>query len=230
MGNKFTEKAEKILNNSVEAAEKFGHTYIGTEHILLALAEDETCCACFLLKKHKITKENITSAIKELSGVGIRSTLTTKDTTPRCRRVVENSYKISKKYNSEKIGTEHILLALVEEKESVSSKIMTKIEADTVSLKDDIVVFIRSSDQGLITPIEALNDSSIPNLSKYGKNITRLAEKEQLDPVIGREKETERVIRILSRKTKNNPCLIGEAGVGKTAIVAAADITGIKKL
>ena len=109
MSNKFTEKAEKMLNNSVEVAERFGHTYIGTEHILLALAEDETCCASFLLRKNKLTKENITKTIEEISGVGAKSALTTKDTTPRCRKVIENSYKISKKYNSDQIGTEHIL-------------------------------------------------------------------------------------------------------------------------
>lgn len=219
MNNKFTEKAEKILNRSVEIAEGFGHTYIGTEHILLALAEDETCCASFLLKKHKLTKENIRNAIEEVSGSGIKSTLTTKDTTPRCRKVVESSYKISKKYNSEKIGTEHILLALIEEKESVSSKILIKLEADFITLKDDIIVFVKSAEQSAIKSIDSLSDSAIPNLTKYGKNITKIAEKDGLDPVIGRERETERVIRILSRKSKNNPCLIGEAGVGKTAIV-----------
>ena len=91
MNNNYTEKAEKILNRSVEIAEGLGHTYIGTEHILLALAEDETCCASFLLKKHKLTKENISKAVEDESGAGIKSALTTKDTTARCRKVVESS-------------------------------------------------------------------------------------------------------------------------------------------
>lgn len=218
MSNNFTTKAENALNRSVKVAEELGHTYIGSEHVLIALAEDESSCASMLLRKSKITTEKIKSAVKELSGVGAVSCLTSKDTTPRCRRILESSYKIAKKYSSEKIGTEHILLALLEERESVASKILTKIEADLISLKDEVVTFLRTSERG-ITYTAPLADSAIPNLMKYGKVITRLAEEGQLDPVIGRDKETERVIRILSRKSKNNPCLIGEAGVGKTAIV-----------
>ncbi len=218
MSNNFTTKAENALNRSVNIAEGLGHTYIGSEHVLIALAEDESSCASMLLRKSRITTEKIKSAVKELSGVGAVSTLTSKDTTPRCRRILESSYKIAKKYSSEKIGTEHILLALLEERESVASKILIKIEADLISLKDDVITFLRTSERG-ITYTAPLADSSIPNLMKYGKVITRLAEEGQLDPVIGRDKETERVIRILSRKSKNNPCLIGEAGVGKTAIV-----------
>ena len=218
MSNNFTNKAELALNKSVSIAEGFGHTYIGTEHVLLALAEDESCCASILMKKHKITAEKISGAIKEYSGVGITSKLSSKDTTPKCRKLMETAYKIVKKYSSEKIGTEHLLLAILEEKDCVASKIITKIEADTLSLKESIVSFLRSSSRGIIYAEPAL-ETNIPNLIKYGKNITALAEKGELDPVIGREKETDRVIRILSRRSKNNPCLIGEAGVGKTAII-----------
>ena len=218
MGNNFTIKAENALNRSVKVAEELGHTYIGSEHVLLALSEDESSCASVLLRKCKITAEKIRGAIKEISGVGVESVLSSKDTTPRCRRILENSYKTAKKYSSEKIGTEHILLALLEERESVAIKILTKIEADLISLKDEVVTFLRSSERG-ITYASPVLDSAIPNLMKYGKAITKLAQEGRLDPVIGRDKETDRVIRILSRKTKNNPCLIGEAGVGKTAIV-----------
>ena len=135
MSNNFTTKAENALNRSVRVAEEMGHTYIGSEHVLIALSEDETCCASVLLRKIKITPEKIKSAVKEMSGVGAVSALTSKDTTPRCRRILESSYKIAKKYSSDKIGTEHILLALLEERESVASKILTKIEADLISLK-----------------------------------------------------------------------------------------------
>ena len=218
MSNNFTQKAENALNQAVKIAEEFGHTYIGTEHILLALADDETSCASILLKKNKISKETIYSAIKEYSGSGIRTTLTSRDTTPKCRRMLENSYKIMKKYASDKIGTEHLLMAILEERECVASKVLTKTEADLVSLKDNLVTFMRTADRGIIYA-EPASDVSIPNLLKYGRNITSLAIRGELDPVIGRDKETERVIRILSRRTKNNPCLIGEAGVGKTAIV-----------
>ena len=218
MSNNFTQKAENALNRAAKIAEELGHTYIGTEHILLALAEDETSCASILLKKNKITKDKIYSAIKEYSGSGVRTNLTSRDTTPKCRRMLENSYKIMKKYASDKIGTEHILMALLEERECVASKVLIKTEADVVTLKDNLVTFMRSADRGVIYA-EPCADASIPNLLKYGRNITSLAIKGELDPVIGRDKETDRVIRILSRRTKNNPCLIGEAGVGKTAIV-----------
>ena len=218
MSNNFTAKAEAALNRAVELAEEHGHTYIGTEHVLLALAEDKTSCASILLKKHKITSEQISRAVKEYSGIGAQSKLTSKDTTPKCRRLLESSYKITKKYASERIGTEHLLLAILDEKECVAAKILTKIEADTSAVKDSIIVFLRSSQRGTIYA-EPVCENSLPNLSKYGKNISLMAERGELDPVIGREKETDRLIRILSRRTKNNPCLIGEAGVGKTAIV-----------
>lgn len=218
MSNNFTQKAENALNRAAKIAEEFGHTYIGTEHILLALAEDETSCASILLKKNKIAKDKIYSAIKEYSGSGVRTNLTSRDTTPKCRRMLENSYKIMKRYASDRIGTEHLLMAILEERECVASKILIKIEADAVSLKDSLVTFMRTADRGVIYA-EPAADASIPNLLKYGRNITALALKGELDPVIGRDKETDRVIRILSRRTKNNPCLIGEAGVGKTAIV-----------
>ena len=218
MSNNFTIKAENALNKAVSVAEELGHTYIGSEHILLALMQDDTSCAYILLKKNKVTEEKITVAIKEYSGIGAVSKLTSKDTTPKCRKILENSYKCAKKYSAQKIGTEHILLAILEERECVASKILTKIEADTISIKDDIVTFLRSCERGIIFA-EPVTDTAIPNLIKYGKNISKLAEQGKLDPVIGRDKETDRVIRILSRKNKNNPCLIGEAGVGKTAIV-----------
>ena len=218
MSNNFTTKAEGALNRSVSIAESLGHTYIGTEHVLLALAEDRTCCASILLKKHKINYEQIYSAVKEYSGLGANSRLTSKDTTPKCRRLLENSYKITKKYSSEKIGSEHLLLSILEEKECVASKILTKIEADITGLKDSVVTFLRSSQRGVIYA-EPITEPLTPNLIKYGKNITAAAERGELDPVIGRDKETDRLIRILSRRSKNNPCLIGEAGVGKTAII-----------
>ena len=218
MSNNFTLKAENVLNRAVGIAEKYGHTYIGTEHVLLALAEDETSCASILMKKYKINIEKLSNAVKEYSGVSSPSHLSSKDTTPKCRRLLESSYKITKKYGSEKIGTEHLLLAILEEKECVASKILTKIEADVIGVKDSVTSFLRSSQRGVIYA-ETINENNIPNLTKYGRNVTALAERGELDPVIGREKETDRVIRILSRRSKNNPCLIGEAGVGKTAII-----------
>lgn len=216
MANRFTEKGEKVLNNAVKIAECFGHTYIGSEHILLALCGDSLSCSFAILSKCGVTKDKIENAIKEFSGTGSKSALTAKDMSPRCRKIVENSYKHSMKYSSPKIGTEHILLALLEQKDSVAVKILEFIDCDIPTLKDEVVTFLRSS--------ERLNDTKKQNnglqfLNQYGKNLNQLAKKEKFDPVIGRDNETERLIRILCRRSKNNPCLIGEAGVGKTAIV-----------
>ena len=126
MSSKFTEKAEAALNRSVCLAEAFGHTYIGTEHLLLALCEDENACSAVILKKFKLDFQILNQAIIEYSGVGEKSSLCSKNTTPRCRRVVENSYKVSKKHSSEKIGTEHLLYALLDEREGISIKILNK--------------------------------------------------------------------------------------------------------
>ena len=218
MSNNFTAKAEAALNRSVEIAEEHGHTYIGTEHILLAIAEDKTSCGSILLRRHKISCDTIGAAVKEYSGIGMRSNLSSRDTTPKCRKLLESSYKITKKYSSDKIGTEHLLLAILEEKECVAAKILTKIEADVSGIKESIITFLRSAQRGSIYA-EPVTESLMPNLAKYAKNITAMAERGELDPVIGRDRETDRLIRILSRRSKNNPCLIGEAGVGKTAII-----------
>ena len=218
MSNKFTQKAENALNGAVRLAESLGHTYIGTEHILLSLYEDDSSCSAVILKRAGIKKNAVFDAVKEYSGVGVKSVLTSKDTTPRCRRILESSYKISRRYSSERIGTEHVLLALIEERDSVAVKMLMRTGADITLLREEALSFLRSTERG-IGAREPITDAAIPNLTKYGKNLTRMAECGELEPVIGRERETERLIRILSRKTKNNPCLIGEAGVGKTAIV-----------
>lgn len=215
MSNRFTEKAEKALNNAQKSAESYGHTYIGTEHLLLALSIDSLSCSFNILAKCGITKEQIEGGIKEYSGIGVKSILTSKDMTPRCRKVIENSYKNMLKYSSQKIGTEHILMAILEEKDSVAVKILEFCNTDIITLKDELITFLRTSDR--ITS-KKHNDGT-EHLSQYGKNLTKLAKEGKLDPVIGRDNETNRLIRILSRRTKNNPCLIGEAGVGKTAIV-----------
>lgn len=217
MSNRFTEKAERALNGAVKCAEAFGHTYIGSEHILLSLADTQDSVGAILLAKHGATAEKIKRAIKECSGEGLKSTLTPKDMTPCSKKIVENSYRISVKYNASRIGTEHILLALLEEKESVSSKMLIYIKIDTSALIDELNTLLKCADKSNQKSKDTKDGGSI--LRQHGKNITLLAKDEKIDPVIGRDKETERLIRILSRKNKNNPCLIGEAGVGKTAIV-----------
>ena len=216
MGSKFTEKAEKALNCAVKTAESLGHTYIGSEHIFYSLAEDSLSCSYAILTKCSITKEKIREAIEEYSGSGEKTSLSSKDMTPRCRKIVENSYKISVKYSSAKIGTEHILLALIEERDCVANKLIDYMGQDILTLRDEIVTFLRATDKSVES---AKKNNSLQFLNQYGKNLNLLAKNGKIDPVIGRESETERLIRILTRRNKNNPCLIGEAGVGKTAIV-----------
>lgn len=216
MSDRFTQKAENALNRSVTAAEEFGHTYIGTEHLLLALAEDELSCAALILKKNGIDKTKITSLIKEYSGTGVRSSLSSKDLTPRARRILEGSYNNAIQHGDGTIGTEHILLSLIEERESVATRLLTNMRADLDSVKEDVYTLIKSRERTLQ---KVKKDSLPPILRQYGKNLCELAKEGKFDPVIGRDKETDRVVRVLSRKNKNNPCLVGEAGVGKTAIV-----------
>lgn len=219
MSNRFTQKAEKALNNAATLAESYGHTYIGSEHILLSLSKEKDSTASYALSKNGITYEKIAEAIKDFSGVGAKSSLTPKDMTPRCRKILENSYRISIRYGAVKIGTEHILLSVLEEKECIAMRLLGFIGADLVAITDEILTVLRTAEKCLEST--KLKKDSHPEspLFQYGKNLTELARAGKLDPVIGRERETERLVRILCRKTKNNPCLIGEAGVGKTAIV-----------
>ncbi len=217
---RFTEKAEKTLNYAVEVAESMGHTYIGSEHALISLLKDKSSCSAILLNKSGIKSEAVYTAVKEFSGTGTKTSLTAKDTTPRFRRIIETAYKAAQKYSSEKIGTEHILIALLSEHGSTAERILISLGHDVNAIKDEVDGFLRTVEKTCAILRKDNNDTTdIPTLMKYGKNLTLLAKCAEQDPVIGREKETERLIRILSRKTKNNPCLIGEAGVGKTAIV-----------
>ena len=217
MSNRFTEKAEKALNNAVRTAEEFGHTYIGSEHILLSLCRATESAAAIILGKFTVTAEKTAHSIKEYSGAGLKSTLTPKDMTPCSKKIVEGSYRISVKYGAQKIGTEHILFALLEEKTSVAVKLLIYMGVDMTALTDEVETLLRTTDK---SNAQKTGTKVPPSpLKQHGKNLTALAKEGKLDPVIGRDKETERLIRILCRKNKNNPCLIGEAGVGKTAIV-----------
>ena len=219
MNSRFTQKAEIALNKSVIIAEELGHTYIGTEHILIAISEDDSSCASVIMKKSGLSNVKIYESVKAYSGIGKRTRLTSKETTPRCRKILENSYKNAKKFSSEKIGTEHLLLSLLEEKESVALKVLNYINVNVSDLRDDTIAFLRASERTLLGKKASSEPSSLPFLKKYAKNMTKTAIANGYDPVIGREGEIDRLIRILSRRNKNSPCLIGEAGVGKTAVV-----------
>lgn len=210
--SRFNDRAEKTLVRSVSLAEDFGHTYIGSEHILLAMLESKDTIAGKLLSSRGITFALVSKAVGQYTGVGPQTKLFSEDFTPRVRKLLEAAYANSRKYANGVIDTEHILLALLEEKDAIAYKILKNSKCDITGLKDEIMQDLKAK-QGVKA------DEGMKNLKLYGKDMVRMASEGKYDPVIGRDAETERLIRILTRKNKNNPCLIGEAGVGKTAIV-----------
>ncbi len=216
MKRRFTEKAEKALNDSVSIAELLGHTYIGTEHILLSLMKDEASCSSYILSKHGVDYNRLYRAVCDYSGAGVKSTLSVKDITPRARQVLENSYSNAEKFDAGIIGTDHILYSLLEEKNCVAVKLLRITGADIQEIRGELLNLLKNKEKH---EKQKNDDLNAPFLKQYGKNLTELAKSNIFDPVIGREAETERIIRVLCRKNKNNPCLIGEAGVGKTAII-----------
>lgn len=215
MNNRFTERAEAALNRSVNIAEELGHTYIGTEHVMLALFDDDSASSAHILKKSKISYESYRKAVADYSGIGMKSSLSSQDITPRCRKILENAYSTAGKHQCGVVGTEHILYALLDERDCIATKLLKGLGGDIASLKDDALSMLRARG------CECRDAVSIqaPILNQYGKNFIELAKRDKFDPVIGRESETDRIIRVLCRKNKNNPCLIGEAGVGKSAII-----------
>ena len=221
---KFTNRAEKAIEIANEAALELGHTYIGTEHILYGLAKEGTGVASKVLANQNITDEDILQEIEMLIGTG--EPLAENQSlgfTPRSKRVIENAFIEARKLGSEFIGTEHILIGIMQEGDSVAVRIMMDLNIDPRKLYNEIVKVINeegidsNSMKGTDKNVGSFN--STPTLNQFGSDLTKQAREGKLDPVIGRKNEIDRVTQILSRRTKNNPCLIGEPGVGKTAVV-----------
>ncbi|MBR2010573.1 MAG: ATP-dependent Clp protease ATP-binding subunit [Clostridia bacterium] len=225
MANRFTEKAQNTLNNALRFARQLGHTYIGSEHILLALTAETDSVAAKLLGKYGITVEKVKNRIEALAGTGSESNVSPADMTPRTKKIIEGSAMEAVKGGQGYIGTEHLLLSLLAERDAVAVNILEHLGATPDDLCREIITLLGSAP----TPNnhgdkEAARGakgalSNAPTLASFGRDLTALAREGKIDPVIGRDKETERVIQILSRRAKNNPCLIGEPGVGKTAVV-----------
>ena len=225
MNNKFSAKAQKALERAQSEASSLGHTYIGSEHLLLGLAYDSDSVASRILSARGISFVELRETIEEVSGSGVCSNVSPADMTPRTKRIIEHSAIESNKKMSGNIGTEHLLLALLNEKESVAVKLIESCGASCDELLGDVNDYFgtgNSKARGKSQAKDKERSSKIegaPTLSNYGRDLTELAKRGKIDPVIGREEETQRVIRILSRRSKNNPCLVGEPGVGKTAVV-----------
>ncbi len=219
MQNKFTGTAKNALREAVRAAGRLGHTYIGTEHLLLALTEEDKCVAGELLSAKGITSSSVKAMIQEISGVGTECAPDVSDMTPALRRVIESSSGFAEKYGHALIGTEDLLLSLIGERESVAVKLLIAQNVSLNELQNDIIAFlgdVKTESESLSQGKQGKVSSAV---SQFGRDLTAMAACGLLDPIVGREAETERVIQILSRRTKNNPCLIGEPGVGKTAVV-----------
>lgn len=222
---KFTARAEKAIEIANEAALELGHNYIGTEHLLYGLAKEGTGVASKVIENQDVTADDILQEIEMLIGTG--EPLTQGESmgfTPRSKRVIENAFVEARKLGSEFIGTEHILIGIMREGDSVAVRIMMDLDIDPRKLYNEIMKVIEEDGIDSNAPRSAGERNSgsfnsTPTLNQFGSDLTKQAREGKLDPVIGRKSEIDRVIQILSRRTKNNPCLIGEPGVGKTAVV-----------
>ena len=221
---KFTKRAEKALEYAGDLAQGFGHNYIGTEHILYGLVKEGSGVASQVLNMQKITAENVVEEIEVLIGKGDKSQNRGEiGFTPRSKRVIENAFLEARKLGSEFIGTEHLLIGIMREGDSVAVRIMMDLNVNPQKLYNEIVKVINEDENAGTSEKQPKGKvrgsyNQTPTLNQYGTDLTKKATEGKLDPVIGRKDEIQRVIQILSRRTKNNPCLIGEPGVGKTAV------------
>ena len=224
MKYKFTNSAEIALEIANEIAAKLGHNYIGTEHLLYGLVEEANGVASKVLANQGVTSAEVLKEIEDLIGINEEVSITDIDAigfTPRTKRVIENAFIEARRLNSQYIGTEHLLVGIMREGDSVAVRIMMDLNVNPQKLYNEIVKTINETDskeQGAKRGSNRGSFNSTPTLNQYGSDLTKRATEGKLDPVIGRSTEIDRVIQILSRRTKNNPCLIGEPGVGKTAI------------
>ena len=214
--NKFTVTAKNALKGAGEEAGALGHTYIGTEHLLLAITKDKESVGGGILLTRGVDYHSTRNLIRELTGVFDQTHPDSADMTPALRRVIELSSGMASKYGHNLIGTEDLLLALIAERESVAVKLLIAQNISLNELQNDIVAFFGELNSE--NDMQTKKTRPVSAIGQYGRDLTAYASMGLLDPIIGRATETERVIQILSRRTKNNPCLIGEPGVGKTAV------------
>ncbi len=223
MQSKYTLHAQDALNYAKNHALKNGQEYIGTEHILLGLTEISDSVAAIVLNNYGVTSQKITELISQLiAPEGNTAVKDAKGYTPGARRILDGAANEAERFNSKLIGTEHILIAIIKDPESVAMRLINTIGANVKRIYVDVMVASGEDSASYKQDVQGSKKAKDKNitatLDQYSRDLTKLAQQKQLDPVIGREQEIERVIQILSRRTKNNPCLIGEPGVGKTAI------------
>ena len=223
----FTQKANDVLNAAIEYAENMGHTYIGSEHLLLGLLTQNGGIAYTVLINKKLTAGKVEDAVRNSIGFGVPTVLTPGDFRNQashelCKNIIESAMIQARDMGHNYVGTEHLLIAMIKEGSSAATAVMTRLGVSPQEILQELLKAFGSAsgkDSGKPETVKKPGGrTDTPTLNQYGRDLTSFAAAGRIDPVIGRQKEIERVIQILSRRTKNNPCLIGEAGVGKTAI------------
>ncbi|MCL0106768.1 ATP-dependent Clp protease ATP-binding subunit [Peptococcaceae bacterium] len=219
MFSKFTERANKVLLLAQEEAKKMKYPYIGTEHILLGLIAEGEGVAAEVLQELKINAEDVRKEVLKLVEQGDGRTPSEFVLTPKAKRVIELAFYFARRMGHNYVGTEHLLLGLIAEGEGIAAQVLNNMNADMQKVQETLLKLLGSQGQSMGVTGCMGGTKSKSLLKEFGKDLNEMAKNGKLDPVIGREEEIERVIQILSRRTKNNPALIGEPGVGKTAIV-----------
>src|SRR5699024_6707368 len=227
MFERFTDRARRVVVLAQEEAKMLNHNYIGTEHILLGLIHEGEGVAAKALEALDISLDAVREQVQDIIGQGLQQPTGHIPFTPRAKKVLELSLREALQLGHNYIGTEHILLGLIREGEGVAAQVLVKLGADLNKVRQQVIQLL-SGYQGK-EPVGVASSGQEQQegggkggsqvLDQFGRNLTQAARDNQLDPVIGREKEIERVMQILSRRSKNNPVLIGEPGVGKTAVV-----------
>ena len=224
MQGRFTKKAQDVLTRAQEAALKLGNKYVGTEHILLGLTLAQESVAAKALEGQNVTYHQVMEQIAAAHRAE-KTFFLPADFTPRAKRVVESSVREAVRMNTGYVGTEHILVALIRESDNLAVKILVGLGVNLQRLYEDIMLMLGESEaqpagtMGMNLQGEQEDKSNTETLDKFSRNLTDMAKQNKFDPIVGRDNEIERIIQILSRRTKNNPCLVGDPGVGKTAIV-----------
>ena len=215
---KFTQRAAEAISFSKECANSLEHNYIGTEHMLWGLVKEGGGIAANVLMSSGVTDNKVMEKIITIIGKGDGSA-SLSGYTPRTKRVLELSYAETRRMGQNFIGTEHIMLGLLREGESIAIRILMELGVDINKLYDNLITMLEEDTPAAIAAGKPkAEDLQTPTLDQFGRDLTVMAREGKVDPIVGRDKEIERIIQILSRRTKNNPCLIGEPGVGKTAI------------
>ncbi len=218
MFGRFTERAQQVLVLAQEEAKRLNHNFIGTEHLLLGLAREGSGIATRALQNMTVDLNRVRQEVERITPKGEKVVQQGISYTPRAKRVVELAIEESQNLGHNYVGTEHLMLGLVREGEGIAAQVLSNMGIDLKRARKEVIELLGGEEGGARTAEDEKTEPQTPTVDTFGRDLTRLSKEGKLDPVIGREKEIERVIQILSRRTKNNPCLIGEPGVGKTAI------------